>query len=144
MGKRERLLVLALLAAAVALAAWWWRVGPSARINREGYERLREGMTRADVEAALGVPPGDYATSQEARNHQLCIRNLRSVSGTLRTPLPPSQFEDTDDSWVEHWVSDESYVWVRFRRWDATVVVARIHDMPVTPVLDRIREWLGW
>jgi hypothetical protein len=35
---------------------------PPSRITRENYYRVREGMTRAEVEAILG-PPGDYRTS---------------------------------------------------------------------------------
>src|SRR6266851_2691463 len=33
---------------------------PKHRINAEGYERLRLGMTEKEVEIVLGVPAGDY------------------------------------------------------------------------------------
>jgi hypothetical protein len=35
------------------------RPNPDARISRENYERIKEDMTKAEVEAILG-PPGDY------------------------------------------------------------------------------------
>jgi hypothetical protein len=52
--------VLAGLAVVVAagLIALWPRTSPA---TRENYDRIREGMTRAEVEAILG-PPGDYRT----------------------------------------------------------------------------------
>jgi hypothetical protein len=36
---------------------------PPSRVTRENYDRIREGMTRAEVEAILG-PPGDYRTGR--------------------------------------------------------------------------------
>jgi hypothetical protein len=58
MKRKRLLLVLAALAAlAVAGTAVLWPRRP--RVTREKFDRIREGMTRADVEAILG-PPGDY------------------------------------------------------------------------------------
>ncbi len=37
----------------------------SVRITRESYALIREGMARAEVEAVIGGPPGDYATTPE-------------------------------------------------------------------------------
>jgi hypothetical protein len=39
-------------------------VGPRHRINRETYLKIRLGMTQAEVETLLGVPPGDYGLGQ--------------------------------------------------------------------------------
>jgi hypothetical protein len=60
---RRRTLLVALVGLAVVVAAGvvvlWPR--PPSRITRENYGLIREGMTRAEVEAILG-PPGDYRT----------------------------------------------------------------------------------
>jgi hypothetical protein len=34
--------------------------GPASGINRENFDRVREGMTEAEVEAIFGCPPGHY------------------------------------------------------------------------------------
>jgi hypothetical protein len=60
MRRRKLLVVLAALAALVAAGmVVLWPLGD--RISLANYERIREGMTLAEVEAILGQP-GDYTT----------------------------------------------------------------------------------
>jgi len=64
MRRRKRLVVLAGLAVVLCAAgavALWPREGSADRVTRENYDRLRKGMTHAEVQAILG-PPGDYRT----------------------------------------------------------------------------------
>jgi hypothetical protein len=63
MRRRKLLVVLAGLAVVVAagVVVLWPR--PPSRITRENFERIKEGMSRAEVEAILG-PPGDYRTGR--------------------------------------------------------------------------------
>jgi hypothetical protein len=49
---------LVLLAGVTALVLW---PPPSSRVTRENSDRIKQGMTQAEVEAILG-PPGDYTT----------------------------------------------------------------------------------
>jgi hypothetical protein len=50
------------LAVLVGVGAFLWlRPNPALRITHENCDRIRAGMTRAEVEAILG-PPGDYTT----------------------------------------------------------------------------------
>jgi len=59
---RRRTLLVALAGLAVVVAVGVVVLWPRAdRITRENFERIREGMSRAEVEAILG-PPGDYRT----------------------------------------------------------------------------------
>jgi hypothetical protein len=60
MRKRKLLVVLAALAVVVAAGAVVLWPRPE-RVTKENYDRIRAGMTRAEVEAILG-PPGDYRT----------------------------------------------------------------------------------
>jgi hypothetical protein len=53
---------LAVLLLAVGGFVLWPRPN---RVARENFDRIREGMTRAEVEAILG-PPGDYQTVRTA------------------------------------------------------------------------------
>src|SRR5262249_33765325 len=48
--------VLLLLGGGVLL----WVILPHHRISRASYEMIRQGMTQAEVEAVMGVPPGEY------------------------------------------------------------------------------------
>ena len=61
MQRRKLLVVLAGLAVVVAAGAFVLWPRPD-RITRENYERIRVGMSSAEVEAILGGPPGDYRT----------------------------------------------------------------------------------
>src|SRR5262249_60673684 len=54
--RRRRLLLFGLLAVMAALAVAVWLVWPRSAINRANYERIEQGMTRAEVEAILGGP----------------------------------------------------------------------------------------
>ncbi len=45
--------------------AWFW-LAPRSAINEANFAKLREGMTRAEVEAILGGPPRDESTGELA------------------------------------------------------------------------------
>jgi hypothetical protein len=61
MRRCKLLVVLAALAVVIAAGAVVLWPRPASRITRENFDRIREGMSRAEVEAFLG-PPGDYRT----------------------------------------------------------------------------------
>jgi hypothetical protein len=58
--RRRKLIALAGLAVLVAVGAFVLWPRPD-RITEENYQRIQEGMSRAEVEAILG-PPGDHRT----------------------------------------------------------------------------------
>ena len=63
MLNRSRVLVLGLVVAVLGLvgsACWWWLFALPRGVNRDGFERIRVGMTLQDVEAILGGPSGHY------------------------------------------------------------------------------------
>jgi hypothetical protein len=64
MRRRKLLVVLAGLAvvAAAAVAIALWPQPASSLMTRQNFDRIRQGMTQAEVEAILGSP-GDYRTS---------------------------------------------------------------------------------
>jgi hypothetical protein len=49
------------LLATVGFWTWFLTPHPGDGITRSNYERLKEGMTLAEVEAVLGVPEGNYS-----------------------------------------------------------------------------------
>jgi len=63
---RRRMLLLGVLAIAVVLAVGVWRLWPQTAITLENYERINDGMTRAEVETIL-LTMADRTTSMEFR-----------------------------------------------------------------------------
>src|SRR5437016_1643695 len=76
--RRQRLpaVVAVLLAATAVNAAAMYFHGRSQRamrgrpIDREHFDRIKPGMTQAEVEAILGGPPGDFRTHDTFR---MCV-----------------------------------------------------------------------
>jgi hypothetical protein len=121
---RRRRWQLALLAAAgcALLGAGAWVLlrpaPPSSKINPSAAERIETGMTQAEAEAAIGLPPGDYRSDPAGPRHfaeflprtgvriveweadhcniQLKVdeQSGRVVSKIVGEPLPPPSFWD--------------------------------------------------
>jgi hypothetical protein len=70
--KRKRLLILAgvalalavLVPAALHLHPYYQKLARSRLIDLRHFARIKEGMSRAEVEAILGGPPGDFRTDE--------------------------------------------------------------------------------
>jgi hypothetical protein len=75
-------------------------------VNRAACGRIKEGMTRAEVEKILGGPPGDYRTRPESNNLLL----FPPASGGL-VPLPGARKSWAGDEVVVHVYFDGSIVW---------------------------------
>ena len=126
MTKRGWLLGLTAFAAAVEFslfAVWLW-LAQRPGINRENFERIREGMAREAVEALLGGPA-----------------QLRfPMSLAAGKPLP------TDVQFKEEWRSEEAIVSVDFRA-NGTVALRGFHEVSPAPqpsLLQRILRRLGF
>lgn len=119
------LLLVALLAAGVIVA--WPQPG---RVTEDNFDRIQEGMSRAEVEALLG-PPGDYKT------------------GPVTDPgvLKPCFFGPTLD-----WETDTAWVAIAFDRDEAGGVIekryvslTRLKQSPLDSLLWRARrQWEQW
>jgi hypothetical protein len=68
MRRRSLLVLLAGLAMVVAALEFVLWPRPD-RITHENFDRIRAGMTMADVEAILGGPPGEYRTGPTVRGN---------------------------------------------------------------------------
>jgi hypothetical protein len=126
MHRRKLLVALGGLAVLVAVGAFvvWPRAD---RITRENYDRIREGMTRAEVEAILGGPPGDYRTVRTEHAGEgpaawggdldwyavLCARHA-GASGY--SPLDSVEHPDlpNDARLLGTWFGNEGYVLIVF------------------------------
>jgi hypothetical protein len=101
----RRVLLLILAAIVLGLTAYGFRRGQTTfatAINRFTFAKIREGMTQAEVEALLEVPPGNYSTT---------------VTAVRGTTWRASQ----NDARLEEWWSDAGVVRVYFDRSDKVV-----------------------
>jgi hypothetical protein len=91
------------------------------QVSREQFEKIKEGMSREEVEAIIGGPPGDYTTGQ----YYVVAITPTYVGG-------------------ESWVGDGGLIRVWF---DETGQADETHyfeiDLLLDPsVMDRVRAWL--
>jgi hypothetical protein len=105
-------------------------------VNRAAFERIEKGMTRAEVRAIMGVPPGDYRT----RPHGFSIvfdgggsMPIESWVAGVRLPI------------IEQWVGDEGTVEVRYR--PGPLAIQEVMDVSFedaetyTPSLVELARW---
>jgi hypothetical protein len=138
MTRRRRLLLLGLTTLTVlALCACLLR--PRTAITRENAERIRAGMTIAEVEALLGGPPRDDSTGPvvaEVDPEHGILEEKRLTFYTARwTPERPNV--------IVQWQSDEVNISVAFTaegRVDGSGYL-RLHRVQESP-LDRLSRWL--
>jgi hypothetical protein len=138
---RWKLLALAGLALASVMAfALWPR--PS-RVTRATYDRIKAGMSRAEVEAILG-PPGDYSSGPtkwvNPRTHEILV-----TEPWPRMPSHPGPVVSRRDSWHE----DEGLISVGYFCGDAVVKDFVPAEREPQPPLDNFRwrakrQWRRW
>lgn len=100
----------------------WWTI-PTNGINRASLWRIREGMSQEEVEAIIGMPPGDYrkASEQWARGIGLTVQG------------------GTGGSWTSYWHADEHTIIVEFV--DDEVSRKRFYIVSET-IWDKFLTWL--
>jgi hypothetical protein len=104
-------------------------------VNPAAYERIEKGMTKAEVEAILGGPPGDYRTRPGRETY---------------LPLPILSPEE--EVWpVERWQGDEGAVHIYFDSYGVRVREKEFEEAQATDTglvelirwrLERLKEGL--
>jgi hypothetical protein len=105
-------------AALVAVVLWWW--SPPSPIGRAEFDRLKLGMTSAEVIAAIGMPPGCYYSPPPGQIAGDPIRAIGLSDEDLRTRQfnPASQSERVT---VQQWTWSRYWIWVAFDKDDRAV-----------------------
>src|SRR4051812_24185484 len=118
MSKRK--LIACVLIVVVTAAAVLWLCWPEEAIGPGSFRRIRAGMTLDDVEAIIGLPPGDYHSGPHGPGGLMArgtIKYLREERG-----LPP---QDIPESWnaakperrercVKSWWANDHAIYVAF------------------------------
>jgi hypothetical protein len=142
--RRWKLLAVVGLAVLVGVGAFvlWPRPDQPDRITRANYERLRQGMSRAEVEAILG-PPGDFRSGPTAKVH--------TETGTLRMLVIAEKIiEDSKTCQRQAWVTDKMEVYALYSQSGfalATLCYSldRQEQGPLDNLLWRAkRQWRRW
>jgi hypothetical protein len=133
MRRRKLLVALAGLAAVVAagVVVLWPPKDPASRITQENFERIKPGMTMAEVTAMLG-PPGDYKTPLFPS--RVSYRDGPTF-GSMMTPADGPKR-------VEIWDSDMAFVSIEVDSSD-TVRWGAFAPQPV-PNDSILNKALGW
>jgi hypothetical protein len=138
---KRRLLAVAVLTTVALGAVWMLWPEQEPAIGPESYRRIRLGMTQAEIEAAIGIPPGIY--SRHSKVSQWVSRTLVEQRGIR--PLQDGEYSLEKPRPGVEWIGDVYVIEVVFEHelatccvlWDATA------ERPLG-ILDRIRSWLGW
>jgi hypothetical protein len=123
--RRRFLLLLGCLAAILlAVCLPCWLMAPGHRIGEAACGEIQSGMTRAQVEAVLGVPPGDYSGGR--------------VYPEDCKPYPMQLG-------MESWIVEDGVLWVCFSEqgtalWAEFIPVTRSPEGP----LAKLPRWLGF
>jgi hypothetical protein len=130
---RKRLLILAGIALAATVVvpaaldhhAYRQKVARGRLIDQEHCDRIKVGMSQAEVEVILGGPPGDFTTQPVV------------FGGPRLTGFPLVRWE--------HWVGNRAMIQVLFDEQDRVQFVWLGDDpirVPPPSLEDRVRVWL--
>jgi hypothetical protein len=111
-------------------------------VTRAAFERIRPGMTLAEVEEVLGGPPGHYETGEVDLDLSRGTGEFFNIHLSMEVLLGKRQFRH------EWWKGDEGLAWVCFDE-QGRVVTKEFtpgRRVPSSP-WERVRLWLkrlGW
>jgi hypothetical protein len=144
---RRRLLIVLIATALIVSAGGWlgWRAIAKPQPVR-AYERLRLGMTKNQVDAAIGMPPGWYTEPKlggiMSGPHVHYVR----ASGIPSVSLPTVDDRDTPLT-LEQWTWDDYWIRVAFDE-DGKAVGCYLLESSGPgydwSLLDRLRAFVGF
>jgi hypothetical protein len=143
---KRRLLAVAVLTFMAFGAVWL--LWPEPAIGPASYQRIELGMTQPEIEAIIGLPPGDYTGRPKATALNLPVRRnipIRIEEKGIITLQDGAYSVDDRVPGVE-WLGSRCFIVVVFEDGQATYCGLHVDTMAGKPpgLLDQIRSWLGW
>ena len=131
-----------------------WLFWPERQIGPATFHRIQEGMTAAEVEGLIGLPPGDYYTGPRSIGGV----TSRGPYGWLREErgLP---FREIPKTWhyeserkhetgcMKAWWGNDFAINVAFNKSDEVVSWQLFNVVPAVRgpgIFDRLQQWIGW
>jgi hypothetical protein len=122
------------------IAAWLlWPVPPGVRFTREQYDRIQLGITRAEVETIMGMPPGYYYKS-DSNYEGPVYEEDEGDTGTAYEALVASGVTPDGPDQVD-WRSDSGSVIIWFLN---DRVGEKMYTAPESKQHRRFMEWIDW
>ena len=111
------------------------------------YERIRLGMSSSEVEAVIGVPPGDYDTKHAELAPSMCPHGIYVRKHGLASECLPEGGDYTKKLTVKHWTWNDYWIRVAFDESDAVVgcylleADDRYRQNQPSSILDLVQGW---
>ncbi len=130
------LLVLLAVLLLVGSGAWLlWPRTPGHRINRESLRQIHFGMTEPEIEAVLGVPPGDYGRGRPTRDI-VRARAIDEMHNPLLTTFSPE--------WSKaEWLDDDFGIIAILDGQDKCICVCELNVYRPRSFVQKLRSLLG-
>jgi hypothetical protein len=145
--KRTKVALLLAVGAAVSVGITYILLrpsSPSSRINPRTYASIKEGMNREEVEAVVGLAPGEYIDlDPRPRTNEYIILNAWGTTFlpvARRASLHPYPADSVD------WYGNDFTIEVEFDD-EGKAIGGGIgkRDQPGSwPLVDRMKAWAGW
>jgi hypothetical protein len=134
--------VLAVLLLGFGAAIFLW---PRDRITAESWEKIRIGMTSAEVEEILGGPGNDFKEAEDLYNRVVTKSGKEPLDLDSLRYEPDKQFAEEETKVMRVWVGREAVIGIVFDPENCVKKKAFQRGRLAEPnLIDRLRDWLGW
>jgi hypothetical protein len=126
----------------VAILAW--TLLPHDRINKAAYDQIKVGMTKAEVEAVFGLPPGVYCDRDAMVRYVFHRQGKEGMS----MPVKASGFDGKEfhlfgdeiarSTWIGKSGACEAWFNVRGKAF-----YFAFHEVHTTPLWERVKDWFA-
>lgn len=118
------------------------------RITEETFRQLKVGMTRAEVEAILAVPPGDYGRRGRTYHDIACTSPTCEVFYNFKYDRKEPTKKEIDahaaKEGIAIWWGEEYAIAVQFDENDKVRTLGYGGTMPEPGLWDLLKERFGW
>jgi hypothetical protein len=136
---RKKWLTSGFAVAGLCTAWWFWSSPAGGRFTRAQYDRIQFGMTRAEVEAIMGAPPGCYQEADHEYEGPVYEETEGDMGAAYQSLLASGVTPDGPDQF--DWESDTFSVTVWFLNERA---VQKLYTAPESKLHRRFMDGIDW